>query len=157
MAINTVFDPTSDSYLTDSIHIFKEWVIDYLPNVDIFDDMPSLDENYPIQKIIMHIQLLPYSDKSIGIGRSKGNGKKAKIYQPELMINWITTEELGGANSIRQLSQILKKNIDKNGYLLANAGLRLPNCSGLREFPKSSSSIYFGGRQLITYSVESEW
>lgn len=157
LSITTVYVPTSDLYLTDSIQIFKEWVVDYLSNIDIVDDMPILNEDYPIERIIMHIQIMPYSDKSIGIGRSKGNGKKAKIYQPELMINWITHDGLGGANNVRQLSQTLKKNIDKNGYLLANAGLRLPSCGGLREFPKSSNSIYYGGRQLIIYRVESEW
>jgi hypothetical protein len=157
LSITTVYDPKSDLYLTDSILIFKEWIIDYLPNIDIFDDMPILDENYQLQRIVMYIQLLPYSDKSIGIGRSKGNGKKAKIYQVELMIKWITTDDLGGANSVRQLSQILKKNIDKNGHLLAQAGLRLPTCGGLTEVPKSSSSPFFGGKQLIIYRIESEW
>lgn len=159
MSITTIYDPTSDTYLTDSIQIFKEWLLEYVSNIDIVDDFPSLDENYQMQmqRIVMHIQIMPHSDKSIGMGRSKGNGKKAKIYQPELMINWITTNELGGANSVRLLSQILKKNIDRNGKLLADAGLRYPTCGGLREFPKSSSSPFFGGRQTVLYRIESEW
>jgi hypothetical protein len=156
LSIITVYDSNSDTYINDSIQIYKEWLSDYISNVDITDDTPVLDESYPIQRIILYIQLMPGSDRQIS-NRHAGNGMKIKKYQPEFMLNWITTNELGGANSVRQLSQILKKNTDRNGYLLGNAGLRLATCGGLREFAKSSTSIYISSRQLVTYQIDSSF
>jgi hypothetical protein len=151
MPISTVFD--EEHYLTSSLKVFKEWMSDFILDCNISDETPTLSEDYPISKIVIHFQLLPGYDKSVGFGRNIGNGKKGKIFQPEWMINYITTQDIGGINKVRELSEILKTNILKNGYLLSESGLVLPTCDGLREFPKSSSSIYYGGRQMVTYRV----
>ena len=149
MPITTVYD--SERYLTSSVQIFKEWLQDYFSDIDIMDDIPELKDEYPISRSIVHIKILPGSDRAIGLGRSIGDGKKAKIFQPEIMVNFITTQELGGAAKVREFSEILKLNILKNGYLLAQAGLQIPSCGGLRELPKASLSIYYGGRQMVTW------
>jgi hypothetical protein len=153
LPITTVYNP--EQFLTTSSAILREWLTDYIGDVDITFEIPFLDESIGIQRPILYLELMPGSHR-FGMGKVMTNTTRGNIYKVEYMASWIVNNYIGGQPRVKELAENMYMSfLDKSkvGYL-ASAGLRYPKCSTLREIPKSSYSEFFGGRHLITFDIE---
>jgi len=151
--ITTIFD--SDFPITGSLSIIKEWIIDYLLTdiYDISDETPQFDENYIMTKPMIYLQFMSGQVRNVGIGKVINQTQKAQFENIDVMC-WIYVDNnVGGLTRCREIADILKTVIRKNGYLLNQAGLTNPRMGYFREFPKSSYSPVFGGRMLMSFRV----
>jgi hypothetical protein len=151
LAITTIYNP--QYFLTTSKTILTEWLLDYIGNVDITFEMPYLEEQHGISRPILYLELMPGSDKPMGIGRVRNNTTRGNTYKIEFMSSFIVTNSVGGAPIVKELGENLYYNFLTNGHLLGAAKLKNAKCSTLREIPKGATE-FFGGRHLITYEVE---
>jgi len=152
LPITTTYNP--EQFLTTSKSILQEWLIDYIGDVDITFEIPFLDESVGIVRPILYLELMPGSDKPMGLGKVRNSTTKGHIYKIEFMSSWIVNNSVGGAPKVHELGQNLYSKFLQYGYLLGIAKLKNPRCSTYRDIPKSSYSEFFGGRHLITFDVE---
>jgi hypothetical protein len=151
LPITTTYNP--QYFLTTSKTILTEWLLDYIGNCDITFEIPPLDESTGIARPILYLELMPGSDKPMGIGRVRNATTRGNIYKIEFMSSWIVSNSVGGSPIVKELAENLYYNFLTNGHLLEAAGLNKVKCGTLREIPKGSTE-FFGGRHLITYEVE---
>jgi hypothetical protein len=152
LPIHTVYDP--EHFLTTSTAILKEWLVDYIIDVDITDEMPFLNEQTGITRPILYLQLMPGSDKS-SFGIVMSNTTRGKIYKIEFLANWIVSYSVGGTLKAKELGESLYYSFLEKTRVgaLSAAKLRNVKCSTYREIPKGSTE-FFGGRHLISFEVE---
>lgn len=153
MSITTTYD--SSNYLETSLYILGEYIQTHIPDIDITYEIPTLDENYPISRPVLWIDLMPGTNKEAGMGRVVGQNKRAILKQVSVMVYWIITPELGGTGKALELSGALEQIVPKYSDDLAQAGLRNPRVSPAASIPKGDS-IYYGSRHLITFWVPME-
>ncbi|MDP4224826.1 MAG: hypothetical protein Q8910_00450 [Bacteroidota bacterium] len=132
--------------------ILSEFIQTYISDIDIYFEIPTLDENIPISRPALWLDLMPGVNKETGMGRVFGSDKKAILKQVSIMAYWIITPELGGTGKSLELSGKLEQVIPKYSDELAQAELHHAKISPAASIPKGDS-IYYGSRHLITYSV----
>lgn len=150
MSIQTTYD--SSNYLETSLCILGEYIQTYISNIDITYEIPALDENYPIFRPVLWLDLMPGTNREAGMGRVIGSNQRAILKQVSVMAYWIITYDLGGTGKALELSGALEQIIPKYSDDLAKAGLRQPQVSPAASIPKGDS-IYYGSRHMITFWV----
>ena len=151
MAIETQFQPCCE--LTTSLQILKEFIFSYMSSdeIDILMEAPKMDESFYLYKPILYVETMPGSDVNCGLGRRLPNGDRGKFHYVSLMLYWIISQDVGGMDRVRQLSDTLRYAFLTRGFELEQAGLQKATCSSLREIPQATSSPFYGGRNLVTF------
>lgn len=150
MSIQTVYD--SSNYLETSLLILGEFIQTYMPDIDITYEIPNLDENNPITRPILWLDLMPGTNREMGMGRVIDSTHRAILKQVSVMAYWIITPELGGTGKALELSGTLEQIVPKYSNDLVEAGLRKAEVSPAANIPKGDS-IYYGSRHMITFMV----
>lgn len=153
MAITTVYDACHE--LETSLQILKEFVLSYITNdeIDFLSSRPTLDESVPLNKPVVYIEVLPGIDRNVGMGRKLSNGDTGKWHTMNVFFYWIITNDCGGMERVRQLSDSLRWAFFYKGNELIAAGLNKPVCSSLREIPQENEGPFFGARHMITFKT----
>jgi hypothetical protein len=111
MSIQTIYD--SSNYLETSLLILGEFIQTYMPDIYITYEIPSLDENNPITQPYLWLDLMPGTNREIGMGRAIDSDHRVILKQISVMAYWVITPDLGGTGKALELSGALEQIIPK--------------------------------------------
>jgi hypothetical protein len=153
MAITTTFLP--EQVNTTSYNILKEFIYTYISSdqLDILGEFPILDEGAGLDKPILVLEDMSGSKKYPGMGRKLENGDRGQIKTLSFMASWIVTSSIGGGDKLRELADILEYIFLVYSNELSVAKLKKAKCSSLRTLSKTPTSIFWGGRHMISAEV----
>jgi hypothetical protein len=153
VAIVTVF--TTEEADRTSKQILKEFILTYIPNtdLDVLLTAPILNESKDITRPILYFEIYPGSNKSVGMGGRYPEGDRGKFHTINLMLNIVVTDSVGGGAKALYVSDRLDWIVETYKSVLNVAGLKKPELSPYREFPKSNYGPFYGGRRLFTCRV----
>lgn len=155
MPITTIYSSSSASKTT--LAILKEFLNDYMSEIDIMLEKPDLDNEQDLERPILYLELFDGADRNTGMGNAINQTQKGQFHTFDIMAWWIITSTTGGQLKVRDLYDKMQFALKQHGDILGAAGLKRIRSSSLRDFPKAGSNLFYGGRNLITLDTMISW
>ena len=140
------------NYIQSSVEILSQFINNHVSNIIVRNEMPKLDESKDIGKPLLFLEILPGSNKEVGMGRRGVNGKRGIWKNVDMFAHWIVSDKVGGTPKMLQLAGLLEHEIPTFQHELKQQGIETIRISPLRQFAKGNAKFY-GGRHMITFRV----
>lgn len=154
MPITSVFD--SSNYWNSAQAILREHLLDYFATSDyIVTYEPPTIEN--LKKALIYLS--PIDTENLDRLRTRRNSKSIQRKEISLSVTLVTSPSIsnipqGAAHKVRQMAATFERNaILRDGYKLADAGLKHTNVTPFTDVVEESEQSYFRKVAILSFVV----